>query len=80
MKYVLSSRTPVYIFYFIQVFIKQNEMTFHKKDPQQVRLIVDDRECLFSYWHIEQDCIMNADTSSECNTVIIGYLEQGINC
>jgi len=53
---------------------------FHKKDPQQVRLIVDDRECLFSYWHIEQDCIMNADTSSECNTVIIGYLEQGINC
>ena len=50
------------------------------KDRRQLRLLVDDKDSLLSYWHIEQERIMNADTSTECNTVIIGYLEQGNNC
>ena len=41
------------------------------KDRRQLRLLVDDKDSLLSYWHIEQECIMNADTSTECNTVII---------
>ena len=48
------------------------------KDKRQLKLLVDDRDSLLSYWHLEQECIMNADTSAECNIVIIGYLKQGI--
>ena len=51
---------------------------FYKKDPLHLKMLVDDKHSLLAYWHLKQDCIMNADTSAECNIVIIGYLERGI--